>query len=489
MREDVAEGSNGIRLAVVTSVLFFAVALFDVFLQFGEGSNADAVFEDGGHWLRGVFTAVKQGLLFGGIALAWPRAARRLLPVVWTGVCVIEMVQVVARLEFGISLDGDWLMIVLASSKEEMLTFWGEMACSWVAWLAVFGGAAAAVGGVWALVRSAMGRPHLWGLVLVLPFVWCNLVRMPLTLAFAEVMYMFVPVDTVGHAQRFLDMVRTANDPQLPEGLGKIKTPLVGVVVVGESATRNNWGLYGYERDTTPRMETLRNALAVVSNVTSTIASTGQAMRYLLTEATMESPKRTKCTLAQCYRAMGARTALISNQSRWGRWGGVEGLLFTGCETNVYLRSETTRRPLYDTEILKPLDGLISRAPMTRPLIVFLHLQGSHEPFFPNYPREWNRFGEQTMLDAYDNTILFTDHLLGEIISRLKATGRRAFLFYTSDHGESPRAAHWRDGTSPDLLAVPCIVWRSEGRIDVRELEGSRTDRFFPFLLRLGTGE
>lgn len=306
-----------------------------------------------------------------------------------------------------------------------------------------------------------------------------------MTHAFTEVMYLFVPVDTIGHAQRFLDMAWTAKAPQLPEGLQKIQGPLVGVVVIGESATRNNWGLYGYARNTTPRMEALREELAVVSNVTATSASTGQAMRYLLTEATMEKPRTTKCTLAQCYRAMGARTALVSNQARWGRWGGVEGLLFTGCETNIYLRSETKRRPLYDTEVLGPLDELIAQAGEGS-LIVFLHLQGSHEPFFPNYPREWNRFGERTMLDAYDNTILFTDHLLGEIIARLKATGGRAFLFYTSDHGESPRSAHWRDGRSEDLLAVPCVVWRSEGRIDARELDGRRLDQIFPYLVRLG---
>lgn len=492
------------RFGLVTAGMFFAVALFDVVLQFGEGSNADAVFESGaGYWLRAVWVAVKQGLFFGGIALVMPRIARFLLPVVWVWVCVVEVVQVVSRAKFGISLDGDWLMIVLASSGEEMATFWGEMVRSWSVWAALLGGIAVGVAGVKGVmavenVESVEGkglrardlstrfRSAVVGVVCLLPFLWCNLVRMPLTHAFAEVMYLFVSVDTVGHAQRFFDMAHTAKAPQLPTDLKRIETPLVGVVVVGESATRNNWGLYGYERDTTPRMNAIRDELAVVSNVTATVASTGQAMRFLLTEATMESPNETKCTLAQCYRAMGAKTAVVSNQSRWGRWGGVEGLLFAGCETNIYLRSETKRRPIYDTEMLSPLEDLVSSTP-DRPLVVFLHLQGSHEPFFPNYPRGWNRFGEGTMLDMYDNTILFTDYLLGEIVERLKRTGRPAFLFYTSDHGESPRSAHWRDGKSEDLLAVPCIVWRSGGKTDVRTIEGKRTDRFFRFLIELAS--
>ena len=63
--------------------------------------------------------------------------------------------------------------------------------------------------------------------------------------------------------------------------------------------------------------------------------------------------------------------------------------------------------------------------------------------------------------DLYDNSIAFTDLLLGQAIAMVKPLHRPSFLVYLSDHGETPSSPHWRDASSPDLLAVPLIVWFS----------------------------
>ena len=300
-------------------------------------------------------------------------------------------------------------------------------------------------------------------------------------------MYFYLPVDTIGHYHRFSDMIRTARSPRLPADLRMVSGPMVGIVVVGESATRSNWSLYGYDRMTTPCMDTLNEELVVAPGMTANVASTGQSLRLMLTMATTESPRDTYCTVAQCYKAMGCRTALVSNQSRWGRWGGVEGLVFAGCETNVYIRSVIKERPLYDSAMMPYVESLVKDSVQDRsPLVIFLHLHGSHAPFIGNYPPEWNCWGEKTMLDAYDNTVLFTDHLLGRLVELLKSQDAPTFLFYTSDHGESPRSKGWRDGNSPDLHAVPCILWRSKANPADAALKDVRfLDKLFPFLVEL----
>ena len=64
--------------------------------------------------------------------------------------------------------------------------------------------------------------------------------------------------------------------------------------------------------------------------------------------------------------------------------------------------------------------------------------------------------------NLYDNTIAFTDLILGQMVEMLKSLNRPCFLVYLSDHGETPSSPHWRDASSPDLLAVPFIVWFSK---------------------------
>ena len=64
--------------------------------------------------------------------------------------------------------------------------------------------------------------------------------------------------------------------------------------------------------------------------------------------------------------------------------------------------------------------------------------------------------------NLYDNTIAFTDLILGQMVEMLKSLDRPSFLVYLSDHGETPSSPHWRDASSPDLLAVPYSVWFSK---------------------------
>lgn len=217
-------------------------------------------------------------------------------------------------------------------------------------------------------------------------------------------------------------------------------------------------------------MDDLRSELVVFNDVTATHTTTGKALRMLLTEATVESPEKSRCSFPQELAEVGYHPLLLSAQSRWGRWEGVETLLFSGCGRKIYLDERKLNEQLeegpFDGDLLPILDEEL--ASRESPDMVFLHLQGSHAaPFYrypvkkavypryegdaaPGVPEDDERI--QSRVNCYDNSIAYTDHILSELILRLKERKGISFLVYLSDHGETPKSETWRDQSSPDLL-------------------------------------
>ena len=103
----------------------------------------------------------------------------------------------------------------------------------------------------------------------------------------------------------------------------------------------------------------------------------------------------------------------------------------------------------FDGEILPMLKEQIANTKGEN--VLFFHIQGSHGPtYYQRYPDEFKRFlptcdtsdlakcDEQSIVNTYDNTILYTDFLISELIKELeKRTDIEGSLMYLSDHGES----------------------------------------------------
>jgi lipid A ethanolaminephosphotransferase len=129
------------------------------------------------------------------------------------------------------------------------------------------------------------------------------------------------------------------------------------------------------------------------------------------------------------------------------------------------------------------LDGLEKRFNvMAGDIFIVLNLKGSHGPaYFKRYPKEFEKFkptcqsnelfscDKISIRNAYDNTILYTDHVLGELVTLLKTQQHKfaTAMFYVSDHGESlgenglflhgiPRSIAPKEQTQ-----VPMLAWLS----------------------------
>lgn len=123
----------------------------------------------------------------------------------------------------------------------------------------------------------------------------------------------------------------------------------------------------------------------------------------------------------------------------------------------------------------------ISRATVNDRVVV-LHQEGSHGPaYYRRYPDAFKRFTptcdsnalqsctQQQVINTYDNTIAYTDHILGRIIDTLKGQDDRyqTVMVYASDHGESTGEHGLYLHGAPYLFApsqqthVPMMAWLS----------------------------
>ena len=274
--------------------------------------------------------------------------------------------------------------------------------------------------------------------------------------------------------------------------------PEVYVMVVGETARAHNLSLYGYPRDTNPLLSKTQGIKAF-PNVTTQSNTTHKSVPMLLSAASAEDFERLfheKGILA-AFKEAGFHTVFISNQLPNHSF-----IDFLGeqADEHYFLKKEDALQGNhYDEDLLQKLDEILPKADASssahyryRKLFVVLHTYGSHFNYQERYPRSFAYFkpdsrseakseNRRDLLNAYDNTIRYTDYILHGIIERLqkwegiqtKTDGVYgqpiSAMLYTSDHGENifddERCLflHAAPKASDYELHVPFIIWTSEG--------------------------
>jgi lipid A ethanolaminephosphotransferase len=233
--------------------------------------------------------------------------------------------------------------------------------------------------------------------------------------------------------------------------------PPLFVVVVGETARADHFALNGYARDTTPQLAARKvlNWTNVHSCGTNTLASV-PCMFSPLGKQGYEGRKDDYENLLDVVNAAGLAVLWIENQA------GCKGV----CDRVPNLSADSdldaaTKARLCDGDecrddvLLQNIDKRIAALPAdrrARGVLVVMHQMGSHGPaYYKRSSPASKRFMNECMtnvladcshaelLNAYDNSIAYTDRFLGNTIDWLK-TQSPAFetgLLYMSDHGES----------------------------------------------------
>ena len=244
----------------------------------------------------------------------------------------------------------------------------------------------------------------------------------------------------------------------------------VYVMVVGETSRALNWQLYGYERETNPLL-VQQSGLVAFPKVLTESNTTHKSVPMLLSDV-------------------------------------------TACDTFDFIKEDSldfSYNPS-DNELLKLVEQELAKG--AKKQFIVLHTYGSHfnyrerypsgDAFFtPDYPVEAERKFRDNLVNAYDNSVRYTDSLLARLIGMLENQGTDAALIYTSDHGEDifddPRHLFLHASPVPSYyqLHIPFLIWMSDSYREAypehweavtanKEKNISSSSSFFPTMLDLG---
>jgi glucan phosphoethanolaminetransferase (alkaline phosphatase superfamily) len=209
------------------------------------------------------------------------------------------------------------------------------------------------------------------------------------------------------------------------------------VWVVGESSRPANWSLFGYARDTTPRLRATPGVIAMPHMLT-TAPHTSVAVPSMLSlrPITDWNAIQSEKSIVGAFNETGFVTHWLSTQDV-DSWAGIV----------PQLASESKHRRYFDRgfdgALLAPLREIVDNASASSKLFIVLQTKGSHFDFSRRYPAEFARYStpggsrRDSLVDAYDNSIVYTDWFLAELINILDRKDLHATLVYTSDHGEN----------------------------------------------------
>ncbi len=225
----------------------------------------------------------------------------------------------------------------------------------------------------------------------------------------------------------------------------------VVVLVIGESARSDHWGVNGYGRETTPEVAARPGAISL-RNVVSPWSGTRLAVPVILAgrqqqngEAPVAAP-----SLVAIFRAADWKTYWLSNQSPFGLHDSVIAVHAKQADVPRFFNgADYSSAAETDQVLIDPFLNALNDDSASRKLIV-VHLLGSHRAYHHRYPEEFDVFkpsmkepgsteSPEALVNGYDNSIRFTDHVLGRLIAALEGISADTVssLLYLSDHGQN----------------------------------------------------
>ncbi|WP_095051519.1 phosphoethanolamine transferase [Pseudomonas sp. Irchel s3b2] len=305
-----------------------------------------------------------------------------------------------------------------------------------------------------------------------------------------ELRLMVVPSNYIGASLGYLrEQVVSARQPFIKLGEDARKNPIwqthgrksLTVLVVGESARAENFGILGYDRDTTPTLEK-ESGLIAFTDVHSCGTETAVSVPCMFSNMGRKDYNASKAKneegLLDVLKHAGLEVIWRDNQS------GCKGT----CDRVTVDDVSNLKDPVLcansecrDEILLQGLQHFIDT--LDKDTVLVLHQMGSHGPeYFKRYPKEYEHFtpvcesnalnncSRESIVNGYDNTLVYTDHVLSTLIDLLRSNQDKVdtAMLYLSDHGESLGEYNLFLHGTPYLLApeqqkhVAMLAWFSD---------------------------
>ena len=274
-----------------------------------------------------------------------------------------------------------------------------------------------------------------------------------------ELRLMVVPSNYLGASAGYLrEQVASAHQPFVKLGEDARRNPAwqahgrksLTVLVVGESARAENFGILGYSRDTTPQLSK-EDGLIAFTDVHSCGTETAVSVPCMFSNMGRKdynaSTAKNEEGLLDVLKHAGIDVIWRDNQS------GCKGT----CDRVTVQDVSNLKDPALcansecrDEILLQGLQHFIDT--LDKDTVLVLHQMGSHGPeYFKRYPKAYERFtpvcesnalnncSRESIVNGYDNTLVYTDHVLSTLIDLLRSNQDKVdtAMLYLSDHGES----------------------------------------------------
>lgn len=275
------------------------------------------------------------------------------------------------------------------------------------------------------------------------------------------------------------------------------------VVVIGEASNPWHWSAYGYFRNTTPFAQglTLRPDTIFFHRAYASFVHTVPSLTLALTQANQYNKENAfqAPSIIEVAKAAGFKTFWLSNQDKISLVDNPLTILAQAADKTVFTNQARFKG---DESLLPLLDKTLKEINPQGNNLIVLHLVGSHAKYQVRYPKSFEKefsSGEeflgnharnkqfvQEILNPYDNTIAYTDHILSQIYNKIQSVPApvKTLLFF-SDHGEDVYGEKFHNASlfTFDMARIPMFIWFSseyqQRYPHIKKLLSSRTQHIF----------
>jgi glucan phosphoethanolaminetransferase (alkaline phosphatase superfamily) len=266
---------------------------------------------------------------------------------------------------------------------------------------------------------------------------------------------------------------------KIPYGARRQGGEEVHILIVGESVRRASWSAYGYDRPTTPFLDTLKSEAIFFKDAVADANLTESAVPMMLTGMTPENfgVQNIRGNILDLAKEAGYSTSWLVNQDM-----GISTALGVNPDRLVNppdVNANINGRHTYDEVLLPGLQKELAREGASR--FIGIHMMGSHWEYYRRYPAKFRRFGsgddpgmlamflddekdQKAVLDSYDNSILYTDWFLQQIIESARKLNVPASVTFFPDHGEDlqtldGQTGHGQPAYTQHAFEIPAFIW------------------------------
>jgi glucan phosphoethanolaminetransferase (alkaline phosphatase superfamily) len=217
------------------------------------------------------------------------------------------------------------------------------------------------------------------------------------------------------------------------------------IFILGESVRADHLQLNGYKRETTPLLSSRKNVISFSKLYTKYTHTVPCIMQLLTNRSILDTIEKNKLySVFSILNKANYDTFWIANSTLVSSY---EPIIKSNKHVKLIdkFRSIMSFNKALDEKMLQPFDSVLNN---THNAFIGLHMVGSHWWYENRYSDKFRKFRpviqskyipslkKEEIINSYDNTILYLDNFINEVIKKAEKQHQKTIVLYVSDHGE-----------------------------------------------------